>query len=36
VLEEAKVVKKTWAEIKCGGGILWMPYVPQQNDGTFD
>jgi hypothetical protein len=22
--------------IKCGGGILWMPYVPQRNDGTND
>ena len=36
VLEEAKGVKKTWAEIKCGGGILWIPYVPQWNVGTIN
>jgi hypothetical protein len=41
-LEEAKGTKKTWGEIKCdakiecGGGFLWMPYVPQRNDGTID
>ena len=22
--------------IECGGGFLWMPYVPQRNDGTID
>jgi hypothetical protein len=41
VLEEAKGMKKTWAEIvtrkiECGGGFLWTPYVPQRNDGTID
>jgi hypothetical protein len=42
VLEEAKEVKRTWAEIRAtqgieyGGGFLWMPYVPQRNDGTID
>jgi len=23
-------------KIVWGGGILWMPYVPQRNDGTID
>ena len=36
VLEEAKGVKKAWAEIKCGGGILWMSYVLQWNDATME
>jgi len=41
VLEEAKGVKRLGQRlsasprIECGGGILWMPYVPQQNDGTI-
>jgi len=43
VLEEAKGIKKDLGKrlsasprIECGGGILWMPYVPQRNDGTID
>jgi len=40
VLEEAKGVNKTWAEIKADaknrdGRFLWKPYVPQRNDGML-
>jgi len=41
VLEETKGVKtpeqrlSASPRIECGGGILWMPYVPQRSDGTW-
>jgi len=41
VLEGAKRVRpgqrlSASPRIECGGGILWMPYVQQRNDGTID
>ena len=42
VLEGAKEWKRPGQKssatprTECGGGFLWMPYVPQRNDGTID